>query len=136
RALTTVDQVASKLLANDDRWADRSVFSRDIIDLAMIHPSPDALREGLRKAEEAYHGTVRTSVAKATDMLRANPKHLASAVQALQMDVPAAMVLSAIHRLSNQIAATPTNGSSSTTPRASEPSRRVRRLDFLEGSRR
>lgn len=120
RALTTVDQVASKLLANDDRWADRSVFSRDIIDLAMMRPNQDALHEGLRKAEEAYHGTVRTSVAKAIDMLRANPKQLASAVHALRMEAPVATVLSAIDRLSDQIAATPTTyGSSSTAPQTS-----------------
>lgn len=32
--LTPLDMVASKLLANSDRWADDSVFSRDLIDLA------------------------------------------------------------------------------------------------------
>ncbi len=34
RTLTRADQVATKLLANDDRWADTSTFSRDLIDLA------------------------------------------------------------------------------------------------------
>ena len=38
RTLTRTDQVASKLLANDDRWADTSTFSRDLIDLAMMKP--------------------------------------------------------------------------------------------------
>lgn len=36
--LTPLDMATSKLLANSDRWADDSVFSRDIIDLAMMNP--------------------------------------------------------------------------------------------------
>ena len=42
--LTPLDMAASKLLANSDRWADDSVFSRDIIDLAMMKPGASLLR--------------------------------------------------------------------------------------------
>ena len=55
RILTRTDQVATKLLANDDRWADTSTFSRDLIDLAMMieawGPIPAV---ALKKAEAAY----------------------------------------------------------------------------------
>lgn len=34
--LSRIDAYAEKLLANSDRWADRSVLSRDILDLAMM----------------------------------------------------------------------------------------------------
>ena len=40
---TVTDLVAMKLLANSDRWADPTVFSRDIIDLAMIQPNRQVL---------------------------------------------------------------------------------------------
>ena len=41
---------ASKLLANDDRWADTSTSSRDLIVLAMMKPDAVALKAGGRKA--------------------------------------------------------------------------------------
>ena len=38
-SLTRLDSIASKLLVNSDRYADDSVYSRDLIDLAMIKPT-------------------------------------------------------------------------------------------------
>lgn len=51
--LTVLDMVASKLLANSDRWADDGVFSRDLIDLAMMQPRLPLLRQSITKAEAA-----------------------------------------------------------------------------------
>lgn len=34
--LSRVDAIAEKMLANSDRWGDKSVYSRDLIDLAMM----------------------------------------------------------------------------------------------------
>jgi len=47
--LGVADMVATKLLANDDRWADRGLFSRDVIDLACPDPQR-MLRPRLRVA--------------------------------------------------------------------------------------
>lgn len=44
------DLAASKLLANADRWRDDSVFSRDIIDLAMLDLPPRLLQPAARGA--------------------------------------------------------------------------------------
>lgn len=44
----------SKLLANSERWGDDGVFSRDLIDLAMMRPSLGLLRQAVAKAEQAY----------------------------------------------------------------------------------
>jgi len=41
--LNLVDLVASKLLANSDRWNDDGVFSRDLLDLAVL---PSAVKNG------------------------------------------------------------------------------------------
>ena len=42
--LTPLDMATTKLLANSDRWPDDGVFSRDLIDLAMMRPSLQLLR--------------------------------------------------------------------------------------------
>lgn len=61
--LSALDTAASKLLANADRWADRSTFSRDLIDLAMLTP-PSALLETARglpltlQADLAHRGHI------------------------------------------------------------------------------
>ena len=52
--LSVVDQVCEKLLANGDRWADTSVDSRDLIDLAMLKQSTSFPHQALEKAEAAY----------------------------------------------------------------------------------
>lgn len=57
--LSLIDLAAEKWLVNADRWADDSVFSRNLIDLAM-HPGPAAtLRAALSKAEGAYGPEIR-----------------------------------------------------------------------------
>jgi hypothetical protein len=52
--LGVVDQVAEKLLANGDRWADASTDSRDLIDLAILKQRTDFPQAALDKAESAY----------------------------------------------------------------------------------
>ena len=51
-SLTPLDLAASKLLANADRWLDDGVFSRDLIDLAMMAPRLPLLREAVAKGEK------------------------------------------------------------------------------------
>lgn len=51
--LSPLDMVAEKLLANADRWADDSVFSRDIIDLAAMRLPKNLRITGLAKASSA-----------------------------------------------------------------------------------
>ncbi|MFT3662572.1 MAG: nucleotidyl transferase AbiEii/AbiGii toxin family protein [Gordonia sp. (in: high G+C Gram-positive bacteria)] len=86
--LSPLDTVASKLLANDDRWADRRVYSRDVIDLAMLAPGADLLHAGLRKAETAYGSTVLRTLHDAVDLVVGNDDHRDRCRTALQMDVP------------------------------------------------
>lgn len=52
--LGLVDQVAEKLLANGDRWPDRSVYSRDLIDLSILKQKTAFPKEAIAKAEAAY----------------------------------------------------------------------------------
>lgn len=104
RTLTRTDQVASELLANDDRWADTSTFSRDLIDLAMMKPDLPTLRAGARKAVEAYGKTVGESLEKAVAHLRGRPQRLDDCIRALKIEVPRAVVWERIRDLSARAA--------------------------------
>ena len=52
--LSPIDQVTEELLANSDRWPDRSVNSRDLIDLAILKQKTDFPDAAIAKAEAAY----------------------------------------------------------------------------------
>lgn len=104
RMLTRTDQVASKLLANDDRGADTSTFSRDLIDLAMMRPEGAALKAGAHKAAEAYGKTVGQSLNSAISYLQERPHRLDDYIRALKIDVPRAVVWQRIRDLSARCA--------------------------------
>jgi hypothetical protein len=98
--LTRLDMAASKLLANSDRWADDAVYSRDLIDLAMMQPSRSKLRRAIDKATAAYGQSVQADLAKAITRLRERPGRLDACRQALRMHaVPAAVLWARIRRL-------------------------------------
>ena len=104
RILTRTDQVATKLLANDDRWADTSTFSRDLIDLAMMRPDTTALKAGARKAVDAYGKTVGESLNRAVTYLQDRPQRLDEYIRALKIDAPRAAVWQSIRDLSARCA--------------------------------
>ncbi|MGC4934628.1 nucleotidyl transferase AbiEii/AbiGii toxin family protein [Gordonia sp. DT30] len=100
RTLCLLDMVASKLLANSDRWADTSVFSRDLIDLAMIEPDDNLMDEAVSKAEGAYGVSVVSDLDKAIDYHRENPHRLDRCMRELQMDsTPKALLWDRMQRL-------------------------------------
>lgn len=106
RMLTRTDQVATKLLANDDRWADTSTFSRDLIDLAMMNPEVATLKAGSRKAVDAYGTTVGESLSNAVTYLQDRPQRLDDYIRALKIDLPRAVVWQRIRDLSAKCAKT------------------------------
>lgn len=104
RLLTRTDQVATKLLANDDRWADTSTFSRDLIDLAMMNADTTDLNAGAHKAVDAYGETVGDSLDRAVIHLRHRPQRLDECIRALRIDAPRAVVWQRIRDLSARCA--------------------------------
>jgi hypothetical protein len=100
RMLTPTDQVASNLLANDDRWTDTSTFGRDLIDLAMMRPEPAALEAGTREPVDAYGVTVGESLSNAVSYLRERPPRLDESIRALNIDAPRPVVWQSIRDLS------------------------------------
>lgn len=97
--LTPRDMAASKLLANSDRWADDSVFSRDLIDLAMMKPATRLLQQALAKARLAYGESIDTDLACAIDKLLGRQGRLEQCMKAMQMTVPPALLRQNIKRL-------------------------------------
>lgn len=72
--LTLADAYAEKLLSNSDRWPDRQLLARDLIDLGLLRskvgPIPD---EAWSKAEAAYGAAVRRDLRKALDAFLGDP---------------------------------------------------------------
>lgn len=67
------------------------VFSRDVIDLAMMRLPAKKLRNAVAKAEQAYGASVRRDLDKAIDRLR-NQEILERCMQVMAMNVPKAVL--------------------------------------------
>lgn len=90
--LTPLDMATSKLLANSDRWRDDSVFSRDLIDLAMMRPKLPLLRAAVLKASSAYGDAVLRDLGRAIDRMQSQAGWLERCMQAMAMtEAPAAI---------------------------------------------
>ena len=90
--LTQLDMATSKLLANSDRWADDSVHSRDLIDLAMLKLDRATLSRAIAKASGAYGESIERDLVKAIEALKRRRGRLEECMRALQMlDVPSGL---------------------------------------------
>jgi hypothetical protein len=93
------DLAAMKLLANVDRWADDSVFARDVIDLAYLAlPTPD-FANALALASEPYGPAVRRDLVRAVAALREREGWLDRCLQALAIKEPKAKVWQRLRKL-------------------------------------
>lgn len=97
RALAPVDQVAEKLLANSDRWADDAVDARDLIDLAMMLDNGRIPRQALDKAGRAY-STIEADLDKAKSRIE-RPGRLLHCMANLQMTLAPALLLDRVRKL-------------------------------------
>ena len=97
--LTPLDMAAGKLLANSDRWADDGVFSRDLIDLAMMQAPLPLLRRALAKAEAAYGSAVLRDLEKALTRLMNRPDWLERCMQAMDMKLAKALLWQRLRQL-------------------------------------
>jgi len=109
--LTPLDMAAATLLANSDRWRDDSVFSRDLIDLAMMAPSRKLRDQALDKAAQAYGASVEADLHHAVQALRDRPQRLERCMRALQMTMPAAPLWQRIRALVPRAKRAPAAGS-------------------------
>jgi hypothetical protein len=90
-ALAKQDKVATKLMANSDRWADTSVMSRDVIDLAVLADADGTLDSmGVAKALHAYGPSVLEDLKKARAQLLERKGRLRECMKTLGMRMPEA----------------------------------------------
>lgn len=97
--LTVLDLAASKLLANSDRQADAGVFSRDLIDLAMMDLTRSQWLAAHEKACEAYGAAITRDLAKAIDRVQDKSGWLERCMKVMAMDMPKAVLWAKIRRL-------------------------------------
>ena len=97
--LTPLDMAAGKLLANSDRWADDGVFSRDLIDLAMMEAPLPLLQRAVEKAEAAYGAAILRDLEKALTRLMTRQGWLERCMQAMDMRLPKAALWQRLRKL-------------------------------------
>jgi len=102
--LTSLDMAASELLANSDRWRDDGVFSRDVIDLAMMSAPAALLRQAAAKAEAAYGADVRRDLAKAIEQLRTRTGWLERCMATMGMTLPRALLWQKVRSVGRALA--------------------------------
>jgi hypothetical protein len=90
--LSRLDLMASKLLANSDRWNDQAIFSRDMIDLVMLNPGKEELNNALQKAYAAYGESIHRDIHKAISTLLSNEGRLEACMKMLKVDLPKALL--------------------------------------------
>lgn len=84
--LSKVDLFAEKLLANADRFSDKSVMSRDVIDLlVMEHNWGKIPKSAWEKSENAYGNYVHVAFEKAKDFLKENPAYLSECISKMSI---------------------------------------------------
>lgn len=83
--LAMEDKVATKLMANSDRWADDAVWSRDLVDLAMLTDGGRADPAGVGKAVRAYGEGVLRDFEKARARLLERDQWLATCMNRMGM---------------------------------------------------
>jgi len=87
--LAIPDCYAEKILANSDRWGDRQVLSRDLIDLSALRtrlgPVPE---EAWDKVERAYKTAGRDDLLKAIAAFTEDGSHQQRCFQGLHIDAP------------------------------------------------
>jgi Nucleotidyl transferase AbiEii toxin, Type IV TA system len=101
--LTPLDMLTSKLLANSDRHLDRSVYSRDLIDMAMMQPPTALFNKAYAKASMAYGNSISKDLNKAIERVQNEPDWLARCLQAMAIHTPQALIWQNISKLKKQL---------------------------------
>ena len=100
--LTRLDMATSKLLANADRWADASVFNRDVIDLAMMSPSIELLNVAITKSQLAYGNAIVRDLNRAIDKLTTRDDWFDRCILAMDIETPKALIWKNLQRLTQK----------------------------------
>jgi hypothetical protein len=105
--LALADCFAEKLLANSDRWADRQVLSRDLIDLAALRRRTGLIpASAWNKVEAAYRTAGRDDLLKALTAFLEDAPHQRRCFEGLHIDESPEILLG-MKMLAQDLAAPP-----------------------------
>lgn len=91
--LAVSDCYAEKILAGSDRWGDRQVLSRDLVDLSALRRRLGAIPEGSwQKVERAYKTAGRNDLLKALSAFSQDVSYQQRCFEGLHIDDPAAIL--------------------------------------------
>uniref|UniRef100_UPI00404780E0 nucleotidyl transferase AbiEii/AbiGii toxin family protein n=2 Tax=Polynucleobacter sp. TaxID=2029855 RepID=UPI00404780E0 len=107
QCLTVTDLIASKLLANSDRWGDVSVFSRDLIDLVMMRFTTREWQNGFEKSTTAYGESIQRDLIKACDAFVDKPMHVQGCLSRLKMNIPPTVLVDKVRGLKSFLSKKP-----------------------------
>ncbi|MBV8124612.1 MAG: nucleotidyl transferase AbiEii/AbiGii toxin family protein [Paucibacter sp.] len=119
--LADEDRVATKLMANSDRWADDSVLSRDLIDLAMLCADGRIGSAGVAKALRAYGPSVLADFQKARDRLLHREDRLAKCMKGMGMTMRESDLRARITALTIEVPADVADESAESGPAGASP---------------
>ena len=101
--LASEDCWAIKLLANADRWPDRQVLSRDLIDLAAMRSRWGPIPEiAWRKAERVYKAAVRLDLNNALAAFHDDSDHRNRCFRGLRIEDPGP-ILAGLESIRNEV---------------------------------
>lgn len=98
-SMTEEDLVATKLMANADRFLDDVVMSRDIIDLAMITSNGTLNPTGVAKARKAYGDSIDRALTRGKELLLERAGRLEKCMADMKMQMPIEDLRARIARL-------------------------------------
>lgn len=100
--LCELDLATEKLLANSDRWLDVAIFSRDVIDLAMMGATRQLMQSAIAKAEVAYGAAIKRDLEKAIDLVLNKHGWIERCMDAMAVSVPKADLFQRVVKLGRQ----------------------------------
>lgn len=100
--LSKLDLATEKLLANSDRWLDAAIFSRDVIDLAMMGAERHLVKSGIEKAEAAYGASIKKDLEKAIDLVLNKEGWIDRCMDAMAVSVSKAEIFQRVLKLARQ----------------------------------
>ena len=102
-SLTRLDSITRKLLVNSDRYDADSVYSRDLIDLAMMKPTKKELHLAMEKAKKAYGDSIQRDLVRSIDYLFQREKRLDKCTDYLKIDLPVSVIYQNIQKLKDYV---------------------------------
>lgn len=100
RTLNPVDMLATKLMANTNRWERDEAFNRDLIDMALMQPTSEVMAQAMSKVRQTIdRDRFEPNLGKAITRMQERDGWLSTCLDQLHVTVPHADVLQLIKNL-------------------------------------